>query len=285
MIKQDISVAEDDGVLFFVASTFSSQDNAIVDNTTAKGPRVVTFANILKYYVFPLTDILKELLQIGRTSFGSHVEIEFAVNLFRDKKKKPEFYLLQIRPLVGGRERVEVAWEGLKRDKIICVSSHAMGNGIYDDIYDMVYVDPDNFDISKSRAIAQEIGNINQLFINTKRSYVLIGFGRWGTADPWLGIPVEWYQISRARIVIESNKDDFVVEPSQGSHFFHNLVSLKIGYMHIQRPSEKEFISWEWIKKQRPVHRKKFVKHIRFKDSLLVKIDGRQSKGVLLKSS
>lgn len=281
--KQDISVAEDDGVLFYVASTFSAQDNTIVDNTSAPGPRVITFANILKYSVFPLTEILKELLQVGRTSFGSHVEIEFAVNLFRDKKRIPEFYLLQIRPLVGGRERVEIAWDRLTAEDMIGLSYHAMGNGIYEGLYDLIYVNPDNFDISKSAAIAREIGEFNKRFIDSDRSYLLIGFGRWGTADPWLGIPVEWYQISCARIVVESNLDDFVVEPSQGSHFFHNLVSLKIGYLHIGGQTEKEFLSWEWIKKQRVFQKKEFVKHVRFKKSLTVKIDGRHSKGVLLK--
>jgi hypothetical protein len=226
---------------------------------------------------------LLEILTLGRTSFGSHVELEFAINLFRDKKKKPEFYLLQIRPLVGGREHIHVTWnEDVEKD-IICRSSHALGNGIYDDICDLVYVDPDSFDISKSRIMAGEVGEINQEFIKEERKYILIGFGRWGTADPWLGIPVEWYQISRAGIVIESNRENFIVDPSQGSHFFHNLVSLRIGYFHITKPGGPEFISWDWIEKQRPFRKKKYITQIRFKKPLVAKIDGRQSAGIILK--
>lgn len=281
--RLDLRQAETDGTLYFVGSTYSPQDNAIRDNLTIEGPRLVTFANILKYNIFPLSDILLEILNLGRTSFGSHVELEFAINLFRDKTRKPEFYLLQIRPLVGGREHVHVTWDQEDQANIICTSSHALGNGIYDDICDLVYVDPDCFDISKSRIMAGEVGEINQKFIRENRKYILIGFGRWGTADPWLGIPVEWHQISKAGIVIESNRDDFFVDPSQGSHFFHNLVSLKIGYFHITKPGGSEFISWDWIKKQRLSQKKEYIRHVRFNKPLLVKIDGRKSEGIILK--
>lgn len=281
--KLDLTHAESDGTLYFVASTFSPQDNVIQDNLTIEGPRVVTFANVLKYNIFPLSEILLEILKLGRTSFGSHIELEFAINLFREKKKKPEFFLLQIRPLIGGREPTHVSWDQNSQKDIMCLSSHALGNGVYNDLYDLVYVDPDAFDISKSRVIAGEIGEINQGFIEENRKYILIGFGRWGTADPWLGIPVEWYQICKAGIVVESNRDGFMVDPSQGSHFFHNLVSLKIGYFHIKKTSDEEFISWDWIKKQRIIRSKKYVRHIRFKKPLPVKIDGRQSKGIILK--
>ena len=281
--KLDLTHAENDGTLYFVASTFSSQDNAIRDNLTIEGPRLVTFANVLKYNIFPLSEILLEILKLGCTSFGSHIELEFAINLFRKKKKKPEFFLLQIRPLVGGGEPTQVSWDQASQKDIMCLSSHALGNGIYNDLYDLVYVDPDAFDISKSRVIAGEIGEINQGFIEKNRKYILIGFGRWGTADPWLGIPVEWYQICKAGIVVESNLDNFIVDPSQGSHFFHNLVSLKIGYFHIKKTDDEEFISWDWIKKQRLTRSKNYVRHIRFKKPLSAKIDGRQSKGLILK--
>ena len=203
--------------------------------------------------------------------------------MFREKKKKPEFFMLQIRPLVGGRESTHVSWDQDSQKDIMCLSSHALGNGTYNDLYDLVYVDPDAFDISKSRVIAGEIGEINQGFIEENRKYILIGFGRWGTADPWLGTPVEWYQICKAGIVVESNLNNFIVDPSQGSHFFHNLVSLKIGYFHIKKTGDEEFISWDWIKKQRLTRSKNYVRHIRFKKPLLVKIDGRQSKGLILK--
>jgi len=283
LMKMDLEKAEKDGTLFYVASTFSAQDNAIRDTISIKGPRLVSFANILKFDMFPLSDILKEILRIGQTSFGSHIELEFAVNLYKEKEKKAEFYLLQIRPLVAGKENINISWDDMDQEKIICSSDHAMGNGIFKELYDIVYVEPDTFEASKSRDIAREVGEINKKFVKENKKYILIGFGRWGTADPWLGIPVEWYQISGAKIVIESNLDNFVVEPSQGSHFFHNLISLKMGYMHIKKTTETEFILWDWLKKKKAYRYGKYLNHLNFSEFLPVMIDGKTSRGVILK--
>jgi CheY-like chemotaxis protein len=283
LMKLNLSDAEAHGSLFFVASTFSAQENAVKDTISITGPRIITFANVLKYNVFPLTEILEKILRIGRSSFGSHIELEFAVNLFRKKEKRPEFHLLQIRPLVGGREHTDVSLDKVDEKQIICMSHHVMGNGIFDEISDLVYIDPDAFDIGRSRLMAREVEEINQRFIEEDRYYILIGFGRWGTADPWLGIPVEWFQISRARVIIESDLNQFVVEPSQGSHFFHNLVSLRMGYFHIKPRDNTECINWTWIKKQKHHDRKQFIRHIRFPHPLVVKIDGRLKKGAVFK--
>jgi CheY-like chemotaxis protein len=225
----DLAEAEKDGTLFFVASTFSGADNAIRDTISIPGPRVLTFANMLKYNVFPLADVLEEILKIGKESFGSHIEMEFAVNLFKDKTRTPQFYLLQIRPMVAGHENVEVSLDDVDPETVFCRSGHTMGNGVMGELYDVVFIDPDTFDVSKSRQIAQEVGELNKKLSNENRHYVLIGFGRWGTADPWLGTPVEWHQISNARMIIESNLGAFNVDPSLGSHFFHNLTSLEMG--------------------------------------------------------
>jgi len=283
-LKQlDLTEAEKDGTLFFVGSTFSGEDNAIRDTISIPGPRVVTFAHILKYKTFPLPDILNEIIKNGRESFGSHIEMEFAINIYRDKEKKPEFYLLQVRPIVAGQEDVEVSIDDIHRENMICSSVHAMGNGYFDDLYDIVYVDPDTFDASKSRLIAAEVGEINKKLCLENKNYILIGFGRWGTSDPWLGIPVEWYQISNARTVIESNLDGFNVDPSQGSHFFHNMTSLGLGYFHIKKTTDSEFIDWEWIKSRKVFKQTKYVKHIRCQKPLEVKINARISRGVILK--
>ncbi|NIM17002.1 MAG: phosphoenolpyruvate synthase [Candidatus Aminicenantes bacterium] len=279
----DLSESEDDGTLFFVGSTFSGEDNAIRDTLSIRGPRLVTFANILKYNLFPLADILAEILKIGKESFGSHIEMEFAVNIFKDKTRNPQFHLLQIRPMVTGQESVEVAMDDFKKERVLCSSYHSMGSGVFKDFFDVVFVDPDAFNTSKTRAIAAEVGEINKKLCEENRKYVLIGFGRWGTADPWLGIPVEWYQISNARMIIESNLDGFNVVPSQGSHFFHNLTSLGLGYFHISKPTDNEFIDWGWLKNQKPRQKTKHVKHVRFKKPLLVKINARNSQGVILK--
>jgi hypothetical protein len=283
LVTSDLTKSEEDETLFFVGSTFSSVDDVITDTISVKGPRVITFANILKYNIFPLAEILNEVLTIGKESFGSHVEIEFAVNLFKEKEIKPEFYLLQIRPMIVGRENVNTNIEDVKKDEAICMSNHSLGNGVYKRLYDIVYVDPEAFDSAKSRIIANEIGRINQSFINENKNYILIGFGRWGTSDPSLGIPVEWHQISKAKIVIESNWKDFTIDPSLGSHFFHNLTSLGMGYLHIPRYSEENFIEWEWIKEQEITTKGEYVRHIRLSKPLEVMLNALTSKGVILK--
>jgi len=281
--RLNISDAEEHDTLFFVASTYSAEDNVIRDTVSIKGPRIITFANILKFNLFPLSEILNEVLEIGREAFGSHIEIEFALNLFKDKKKRHEIELLQIRPMIAGKEKVNISLDNVNRNDIICKSEHSMGNGVFLDLYDLVYVDPYSFDASKSRKIANEVGQINQKFIDKNLKYILIGFGRWGTSDPWLGIPVEWYQISKAKMIIESNLKNFNIDPSQGSHFFHNMIALQMGYFHIGRDCEEEFILWEWIKKQKTCTQTKYVKHIKFSKPFTVKINGRDSKGLILK--
>jgi CheY-like chemotaxis protein len=279
----ELSEAENDGTLFFVGSTYCGQDNAIRDTLSIEGARVVTFANILKYDLLPLADILRDLLQIGREAFGSHIEMEFAVNVFKDKRRKPQFYLLQIRPMVVGQEDVDVSLDGIEPGRVLSTSHQTMGNGIMTDIRDLVYVDPDSFSIAQSRIIAAEVAELNKKLSDEKRHYVLIGYGRWGTTDPWLGIPVEWYQISNARMIIESNLGDLIVDPSHGSHFFHNLTSLGLGYFHIKKITKDNFIDWDWLKKQKVRRKKKYVKHVRFKNPLTVKINARRSQGVILK--
>ncbi|MCP5049895.1 MAG: phosphoenolpyruvate synthase [bacterium] len=279
----ELSEAETDGSLFFVGSTFSGEDNAIRDTISIPGPRVITFANMLKYNLFPLAGILDEVLTIGRQSFGSHIEMEFAVNIFKDKQRKPEFYLLQVRPMVVGQEGIEVAMDEISPDELFCSSSHCMGHGVFDGLTDLVYVDPDTFDPANSRVIAAEVGDINERLANENRKYILIGFGRWGTSDPWLGIPVEWFQISNVEVLIESNLEGFNIEPSQGSHFFHNLTSLGLGYLHIKKNTSDEFIDWQWAKKQKNLAKTEFVKHIRLDNPFKVKINARTSQGVILK--
>ncbi|HLP61800.1 MAG TPA: PEP/pyruvate-binding domain-containing protein [Candidatus Deferrimicrobium sp.] len=283
LVKLPLAEAEADGTHYFVASTFSGADNVIRDTIAIEGPRVITFAGLLKYKIVPLPEILNEILKIGRESFGCHVEIEFALNLYNDKKEKPEFYLLQIRPIVTSRESAEISMEDIEPADALCMTVHSMGNGVFKDLYDLVYVDPETFDLGKTRLIAQEVGELNKSFIAENKNYILIGFGRWGTSDPWLGIPVEWYQICKARLVVEANLGNFKVDPSLGSHFFHNLTSLGLGYFHIANTNSTEFILWDWLKAQ-PVYREtKYVKHLRFSKPLQVKIDARGSRGAILK--
>jgi hypothetical protein len=187
--------------------------------------------------------------------------------------------------MIAGRESMEVSLDDVNPERIICKSIHSMGNGVFKNLFDIVYVDPERFNPSKSRLIADEVGKINQKFIDANEIYILVGFGRWGTSDPRLGIPVKWHQISKAKLIIESNLNDFYADPSQGSHFFHNMISLKLGYFHIKDLVDDEFIKWNWIRKQRIHNQTEHVRHIRFPYPLMVKIDARVSTGVIFKSN
>ena len=276
--------AEQDHTLQMVASTYLAENDYIIDTFDAQGPKVVTFAAILKYNAFPLVDIVKDLFELGKNAFGTDVEIEFAVNLPVDREKKPEFYFLQIRPMVVGREAREVKIEDFSEENVICASMHIIGNGAYKNITDIIYVDPDSFELNKTNMIASEIGELNKLLTEEGRKCVLMGFGRIGTSDPWLGIPLVWWQMSQAKVVVESDLGNLVVEPSLGSHFHHNLTSLKMGYFHIgKRTGSKDFINWDILKQAQIVQQTGHVKLVRFEKPLEIKIDGQSSRGVILK--
>ncbi|AET68530.1 phosphoenolpyruvate synthase/pyruvate phosphate dikinase [Desulfosporosinus orientis DSM 765] len=275
--------AEKDGTLSFVGSTYSKENDTICDTLMISGPRVVSFAPVLKLGLFPLTNIIKDLFVLGKNAFGTDIEIEFAINIPADYKKEIEFYFLQIRPLVSGRELQEVMVNDYPDDQVMCKSSHTIGNGIYENIYDIIYVNPDTFDRSKTRIIGQEIGELNQYLFIEARNYLLLGFGRLGSSDPWLGIPLTWSQISQAKVVVESDWETLQVEPSLGSHFHHNLISLRMGYFHIGKENKSEFVDWAWLKRAPILKQTEYVRLIRLKDPLTVKIDGHGCHGVIIK--
>jgi hypothetical protein len=282
--RLDLPRAEEDGTLYYVASTFSRHDGRIRNTIAVPGPRIVTFANILKNRIVPLSDVLIDLLELGKSSFGTDVEIEFALNINgTPENRSAQFYFLQIRPMVVGRETVEVSIEEESPDHLVCVSNQAMGNGLFEDIHDLVYVDPEAFDVGRSVEVAREVGQINKKLAEENRRCVLIGFGRWGTSDRWLGIPVDWGQISSAQVIVESDLGDFRVDPSQGSHFFHNLISLRLGYFHIRAGRKEEYILWDWIRALPVQEETQFVRHVRLERPLSAKIDGRSSRGVIIK--
>jgi hypothetical protein len=281
--KLDLKKAESDGVLDFVASTFLAEDQVIADTLSFSGPRVLTFAPILKFQSFPLAEMLIDFLAFGKKAFAAHVEIEFAINLYQDPLRKPEFYFLQIRPIVVGREMQELELEEISAKQLLCRCRHAMGNGVFEEIRDLVYVNPENFAIANSLKIAAEIGELNRILLEENKKFILIGFGRFGTNDPWLGIPLEWHQMSAAKIIIEANLEGFNIDPSQGSHFFHNMISQNLGYFHIANCDQQEFINWGFLNRQPVFQQGEFIKHLRFSEPLMVKIDGRTSLGVIFK--
>ncbi|HNX96709.1 MAG TPA: PEP/pyruvate-binding domain-containing protein, partial [Candidatus Aminicenantes bacterium] len=278
-----LAQAEADGTLSFVASTYDPVEGAIRDTLDAAGPRVVTFAPLLKYGVIPLAEVVRRMLAEGRRAFGAQVEIEFALDLEPAAASRPVFHLLQIRPMVtgGAEERGEVE-EG-DPASVWCASDEAMGDGSYAGLCDLVYVDPDRFDAGRSGEIAAEIGALNAELSAAGRHCVLLGFGRFGTRDPWLGIPLEWHQMSMARVVIEADLPGFCVDPSQGSHFFHNLISLRMGYFHVGRGPGRGRIDWDWLRGQPSWRELAHVRLVRFGSSLTAHIDGRTRRGVIRK--
>lgn len=279
----DLDVAESDGTLKYVGGTYSAQNDIIYDGLSREGVRLVTFGQILKNKTFPLAEIIELLLDMGTWGMGTPVEIEFAVNLNPLSANKKEFGLLQMRPLVIHQEVQEFDINSVEKSKLICSSSKVLGNGIIDDIYDIVIVDKNKFERSKSREIALEVAYFNKILLQEQRPYLLIGVGRWGSLDPWLGIPVTWDQIAGAKVIVETNFKDLSVEPSQGSHFFQNLTSFMIGYFNVNDLKDDYFIDWEWLLSRSSVEEKNFTKLLRFEKPITVKMNGHQSKGIILK--
>jgi len=275
--------AEKDGTLFYVGSTYSSENDAVYDGISRVGTRVVTFAPILKHKIFPLPEILSLLLDIGSWGMGTHVEIEFAVNTAVRGKTPKEFAMLQMRPMVLNRESEEIDFDALDKSKLIGYSKQVLGNGVINEIYDLIVVDIEGYDRGKSKEVAQEVAYFNKKLVEQKRPYVLIGVGRWGSLDPWLGIPVSWDQISGASVIVEAGFKDFKVTPSQGSHFFQNITSFRIAYFTINSDTQDGEIDWEWLKNTQAVEEKKFTRHLRFESQIISKVSGSQNIGVISK--
>ena len=277
----NLKSAEEDDTLVYVGSTYSIDNKAIYDGISRKGVRIVSFAPILKNKIFPLPEILELLLDMGSWGMGTPVEIEFAVNMSDNAPN--QFALLQMRPLVITRELEELNIENYSKDKLICYSDQVLGHGVIKDIHDVIYVDYQLFERSKSKEVAAELSQFNNKLMNLNSPYLLIGVGRWGSLDPWLGIPVKWEQISGAKAIIETGFKDFDVTPSQGSHFFHNLTSFMVGYFSVYPKHKKSWINWEWILKQEPVESKKYSRHIKFDRALTIKVNGQKNKGIITK--
>lgn len=276
-----VDEAETDGTLHAVCSTYSPANDRLYEGASREGVRVVTFAPILKSGVFPLPSILQVVAELGEWAMNSPVEVEFAANLC--KGQPHEFALLQMRPMVAGHESEELKFEKIPRDRLLVQSERVLGNGLIDDIHDILFVDPDKFERSASIAVAQEIGQFNAKLAAEGRNYIAVGLGRWGTADHWLGIPVSWDQVCETRVFVEVGLRDRDVEPSQGSHFFHNLACFGNGYFTVSEKRDSEWVDWDWLRCQ-PIHEeKKHVTHLRFDKPLVIKMNGHTSKGCICK--
>ncbi|MDH3198887.1 MAG: histidine kinase, partial [Candidatus Krumholzibacteria bacterium] len=277
-----LDVAERDGTLAAVGSTYSRENHAIYDGTSRPGVRVVTLAPILKNDLYPLPQILNRLLELGRNGMSGPVEIEFAANLSGPARRRKEFYLLQMRPMVVEQELERLSILDTAIEDVICRSYAVLGNGMINDIHDVVVVDIDRFDRAQSIHVAREVGLFNVDLLENRTPYVLIGVGRWGSADPWLGIPVRWEEISGARVIVETGMKDVKVTPSQGTHFFQNITASKVGYITVTGEGGS-FIDWEWLAAQPAVCERRFTRHLRFDAPVGVIMDGHHNKAIILK--
>ncbi len=275
-----LDVAERDGSLAPIGSVYSAENDRLYDGVDRPGARLVTFAHVLKSGVFPLGPMLQLLLEIGRQGMANPIEIEFAVNM---ETKPMEFGFLQIRPVISDEEVEHVHLDQVSHDDLVCYSERTLGNGRMRDLRDILYVKPDAFDAGSTMQIASEIGRLNDALRKADRTCILIGPGRWGTADRWLGIPVNWEQISSARVIVETSIRDFAVTPSQGTHFFHNLTSLRVGYLTVSSAGNGGFVDWDWLSTQGAVRETKFVRHVRLPDPAVVRLDGRSRRGAIFK--
>jgi len=278
LVRLDLKTAEKEKALTNLATVWDYQNNRFVDSLTTPGIRVLTFPGILKYNQFPLAEILQEILEIGEIALGTPVEIEFAVNLNQDRARGilPTFYILQIRPLSIAIESYNIDTNSIDKEKLLLYTEKGMGNGIMDSIYDVIYIDHSKFDKTRTIEIQAEIEKLNREMQDNDRDYILIGPGRWGSRDRFLGVPVRWAQINRAKVIVETGLENFLIEASQGTHFFHNIVAMQVGYFTIPYVSNTDFIDWDWLKEQKEIKRTEFLVQVRLEHPLIVRMDGKQ---------
>ena len=280
LVRREVSDAADEPAVKYLSSTYIPAENRIRDTVMAKGYRVLTFANVLKYRQFPLPDILVDVLEMGRKGMGASVEMEFSVDLKLAQKGQPEFAFLQLRPMTARSELGPVDISEAERQRARCRSMHALGNFVNQEMRDILFVRPEGFDVSKTVEIAAEISRMNARLVKERRPYLLIGPGRWGTSDRWLGVPVRWADISGVGAIVEAAYGDFRVEPSQGSHFFHNITTQGIGYVNVSGRDER--VDWAWLRSLPVVEEGEFVVNARVDRPLTMKVDGRTHECVLL---
>jgi CheY-like chemotaxis protein len=306
-----LHAAENDGTLQALASTYSRDNHAVYDGVSRPGARVVTFAPMLKHGTFPLAEILDVLVRAGEDALGNPVEIEFAVRLpqnsdlvvsdfpisSRDAASRApsiaqqlaattqvaEFGFLQIRPLALSRNTEDLSLDDVCPDQLLCQSRKVLGNGRIDDLHDIVVVDSQRFERSRSQEVADAVARLNRNLNEANRPYLLIGVGRWGSTEPWLGIPVEWDEISGARVIVEAGFRDFRVTPSQGSHFFQNLTAFRVGYFTVNPDAGEGSVDWQWLTEQPSIEEQGCVRHLQFTEPIRVVMNSRTSQGVIFK--
>jgi len=280
--KYGLEVAKKDGKLRLIGSTYSPDNRVVYDGVARPGVLVVSFTAILKRNMFPLARILQTLMEIGSQAMNMPVEIEFAVNLSVPEGGKWEFAFLQLRPCALASESVELDLEEIDPERILCSSTQVLGSGRIETLRDIIVVDREGYDRSRSAEVAQQVSEFNSKMLAERTPYLLIGVGRFGSADPWLGIPVIWPQIAGARVIIEADFKDMATMPSQGSHFFQNITASGVGYFTVGGIERVGRLDWDWLAAQPAVRRSEFVRHVRLERPLTVMMDGHKGHGAVL---
>ncbi len=283
LIQPGLHMAEKDGVLGTIGSTYSADNDAIYDGISRKGLRIISFASILKYDYFPLAAILDRLLDLARWGMSAPIEIEFSVNLSVPKGQPTQFRVLQLRPMVVSHEREQLDLDAIPGDRLICRSGQVLGNGLISTVRDIVMVNFDTFDRSRLVEVAREVAKFNLELTEEARPYLLIGIGRWGSADPWLGIPVTWDEISGARAIVETGFREIKVAPSQGTHFFQNLNAFQVGYFTVNANTESEFLNWDWLNAHPVYKQRTLTRRLKFDSPIEIRMNGHSSSGIIIK--
>lgn len=280
LTEVDLASADYDDALRYVASTYDPARGRLVPGTGIKGPRVLTFSPLLEMEEWPLNPVIQRLMAVCEEALGAAVEIEIAATFPRGGDGTSRLAFLQVRPMMVSDEKIEVSEEAAGETDLLLYSDRVMGNGVVDTIQDVVYVKPEGFEARLTPSIAAQLQNFNRDLQAAKKHYLLIGFGRWGSSDPWLGIPVNWGQISNAKVVVESTLPEMNVEPSQGAHFFHNISSFHVSYFTVHHES-RPGIDWDWLSTQPTVAETDLVRHVDLERPLIVKVDGRDGRGAI----
>ncbi len=284
MEKLRIKQAEGAPDFHWAASTYDFNNNVLRDGTFYEGKKVVTFSSMLNHNKFPLSGILRDILQISKEAINSDVEIEFAANLTTPEGEPKVFNYLQVRPIVPSDSQLIDLDVNISKSNALLLSEKAMGNGIISDVKDIIYIKPESFDPAFNNNLIKELDDLNQIFLEQGSGYVLIGPGRWGSSDPWLGIPVKWSNISASRLIVESGLSNYRIDPSQGTHFFHNLTSFGVGYFTINPYINDGFCDFEYLDSLQAKYESERIRHIHLEKNLKIKIDGRINKGVIFKA-
>lgn len=282
LLKLNVNDVLNDETIRYIVSTYDPIDQSIYDGFYDGGRKIISFANILQHDLFPLAKTLRKILHIAEHEMGRPIEIEFAVDI--KHRESATFYLLQIRPIVQNKEVINEDLSLIPTQDTILTSNNALGNGIIDDVYDIVYVKTDNFNANNNQLVVYEIEKLNKQFLNKDRGYILIGPGRWGSSDPWLGIPVKWPHVSNARLLVESGLENYQVEPSQGTHFFQNLTSFGVGYFTINAFLKNGgTFNIDYLNSLTAEFEGKYIRHVKFENPTIIKINGKTKYGVVLK--